>query len=95
MRIFKFDGTAVRRIVLVVFCAAFANTAWAQSPSYSQVFPEWADGRFGEGSSYRSTLVVTNSSTRNSTNCVLEIRGVGPQRFTNRDGAEVVPDGSR
>ena len=57
MRIFEFDGTAVLRIVLIVFFAVFPKIGWAQSTSTSHVFPEWANGRFGDGSSYRSTLI--------------------------------------
>jgi hypothetical protein len=39
------------------------------------VFPQVADGRFGDGSYYQSTLMVTNASS-GSTSCTLQLHGL-------------------
>ena len=80
-----------RHISLVFFLALSARTAAAQS-GFSAVFPQFADGKFGDGSFYRSTLMVQSYDSISSQSCAFWTFGPSPQRFTNPAGQVLVPD---
>ncbi|HYR85607.1 MAG TPA: hypothetical protein VE422_16075 [Terriglobia bacterium] len=53
--------------------------------STQHVFPQFADGRFSDGSYYRTTGMYINSSSNANTDCVTQLRGVtsdGEGNFT-------------
>src|SRR5262249_53227544 len=50
-------------------CAMVGSTTAAMY----HVFPQFADGRFPDGSYYRSTLMLTNSNFNNSVNCTFQL----------------------
>src|SRR6185295_12440970 len=39
------------------------------------VFPQFADGRFSDGPSYRTTLMIVNPSSSSSVSCTMQMRG--------------------
>ena len=61
---------------MLLLCGATANSLKAQTESTSHVFPVIADGRFSDGSSFRSTFMISNSSSTLSANCTLRLRGM-------------------
>lgn len=56
------------------------------------VFPQFADGKFTDGSSYRTTRMYINSSTA-TTNCTTLLRGVTTDGFGEFDAPNVPPGG--
>jgi hypothetical protein len=80
-----------RLIYLVVCLVLSARTAAAQS-GFSSVFPQFADGKFGDGSFYRSTLIVQSYDSMGSQPCAFWTFGASAQRFTNASGQVLVPD---
>jgi hypothetical protein len=57
--------------------------------------PQYADGRFTDGSYYRTTIVVHNSGTISTVPCTLQVYEVGPQQFTRSNGAVITPANNR
>ena len=59
-------------IALLLLCAP----AFAQSANTFHVFPQFADGVFADGSSYRSTLMIQPSFSLSAVNCNLTLHGM-------------------
>ena len=53
------------------------------SPTAStyHVFPQFADGQFGDGSSFRTTLMIANPSSTAGTSCTMQMRGFTVPEF--------------
>jgi hypothetical protein len=61
-------NTRIRKVNLPLELSVTADT--------HHVFPQFADGRFSDGSYYRSTLMVSNPSTINTATCSVQLRGL-------------------
>jgi hypothetical protein len=82
-----------RTLVLVLLYLLTPFSVFGQS--YYHLFPQFADGKFSDGSFYRSSLLVMSDSTTRTTQCTFTMRGLGAQRLTTRDGGVLVPDQNR
>jgi hypothetical protein len=87
---FKKEFVMTKLVCLAFCCFSFSELAIAQT-GYSTVFPQFADGRFSDGSFYKSTL-VKSSDTINNLSCAFWSIGLSSQRFTNGAGQVFVPD---
>jgi hypothetical protein len=58
----------------VTFGASTTSTTSATASTY-HVFPQFADGRFSDGTYYRTTLMISNPSSTLGTSCTLQLRG--------------------
>jgi hypothetical protein len=65
--------------VFTTIPATTMSSAGATVAAY-HVFPQFADGRLPDGTSYRSTLIVTNPGS--STSCTLQLYGMTSDRFS-------------
>ena len=69
-------NTTVMTIVL------FSGSPVSVTSNTYHIFPQFADGRFGDGTSYRTTLMISNPSASAGVNCTLQLRGFTVPGFT-------------
>ncbi len=67
---FNLNATTVR-LTITSTAAVLSATA-----STYHVFPQVADGRFSDGTYYRTTLMISNPSATAGANCSLQLRGL-------------------
>jgi hypothetical protein len=82
----------MKKAIVFLFCFALFPKLAAAQAAFSIVFPQFADGKFSDGSFFRSTLVVQSSDSIQSQSCAFWTYGLSPQRFTNATGQVLVPD---
>jgi hypothetical protein len=83
----KIRGFAMNKIFQLLICfIVFSKLGMAYV-----VIPQFADGRFDDGSFYRSSVIVHNNGTISSAICTLTLYGLPQQRLTRADGTTVVP----
>src|SRR5207249_1774884 len=72
------DNSAAQNATTAAIIINFGTpTSSNTSPTAStfHVFPQFADGRFGDGSSYRTTLMIANPSSTAGATCTMQMRG--------------------
>ena len=68
---------------ILLFSLVAQSTAFAQfelDARYRHIFPQVADGRFDDGTGYRTSFVVTNE-TRGWAHCYFQLYGLGTRRL--------------
>src|SRR5215471_9853732 len=62
----------------LIAAACLTGIAFGQNDGRSQnhIFPEFADGRFPDGTSYRSAIHILNPSSAFSASCTVSVRGI-------------------
>jgi peptidyl-Asp metalloendopeptidase len=73
----KDNSAAQNSTTLTITVNLGTPTSSNPSPTAStyHVFPQFADGRFSDGTSYRTTLMIANPSSTSSASCTLQMRG--------------------
>jgi peptidyl-Asp metalloendopeptidase len=72
------DNSAAQNSTALTITVNFGTPTSANpSPTAStyHVFPQFADGRFADGSSYRTTVMIANPSSTSGANCTMQMRG--------------------
>src|SRR5262245_52392091 len=87
----------MRTTLAVVIGLLTSLSAWAQTQPASttaatyHVFPQFADGRFNDGTYYRTTLIISNP-TASAVTCTLQPHGLSVPGF--QLAYTIVPGGS-
>jgi peptidyl-Asp metalloendopeptidase len=61
--------------ITVKFGTSSTTSTTSATASTYHVFPQFADGRFGDGTYYRTTLMIANPSSTATPSCTLQMRG--------------------
>jgi hypothetical protein len=77
--------------LLVLFVLGLSVQIMAQTESTYHVFPVIADGQFSDGSFYRSTFMISNSSATVSPTCNIQLNGLAVD-LTDEFNRRVPPD---
>jgi peptidyl-Asp metalloendopeptidase len=78
------DNSALQNSTTLTITINFGTpTSSNPSPTAStfHVFPQFADGRFGDGSSYRTTVMIANPSSTSGVSCTMQMRGFAVPGF--------------
>lgn len=78
-------------LVFLILVLSFANAGFAGTA----IFPQYADGRWDDGSHYKSTLIVQSYDGINAVNCNFRVLGgLSTQKFTTPANQVVTADGN-
>jgi peptidyl-Asp metalloendopeptidase len=71
------DNSAAQNSTALNIVINYSTSTTSTSPTSStyHVFPQFADGRFGDGTSYRTTLMIANPSSTAGATCTMQMRG--------------------
>ena len=69
-------GNVTTSSITITFTLIVAPATSSATANTYHVFPQFADGRFSDGSYYRTTLMISNPSATAGSNCTLQLRGL-------------------
>src|SRR5689334_13687045 len=72
------EGDLMKRwfFYILILLGATPQATAARYLATHHIFPQFVDGRFSDGSYYRTTLMISNASDANAMTCSLQLHGL-------------------